>query len=71
MERTKGLKRGLKAATTAVFLAAALLSTGCGQNALVNPLTDQAQGQSVVNTAGQELKPAGHELKPAGHEVKP
>jgi len=65
MERTKGRSKGLKATAAAVFFAAALLSTGCGQNALMNPLTDQsAQGQSAQNTAGQEVKPAGQEVKP-------
>ena len=37
MERTKDLKSGLKAATLVVFFAAALLSTGCSSNALMNP----------------------------------
>jgi hypothetical protein len=38
MERTNGLKRGLKAAAITILLATSMLSTGCGQNALMNPV---------------------------------
>jgi hypothetical protein len=65
MERTKTLKSGLRTATAVVFLAAAILSTGCSGNALLNPQTDQsAQSASTANGAGNEMKPAGNEMKP-------
>ena len=65
MERTKDLKSGLKAATLVVFFAAALLSTGCSTNALMNPQPNlSAQGGTTANGAGNELRPAGGELRP-------
>ena len=65
MERTRGLKSGLKAAAVTVFFAAALLSTGCSSNALMNPQPDLgAQGSQTAHAAGNELRPAGGELRP-------
>jgi len=71
MERTNGMKKGLRMAAVSFFLFAALLSTGCGQNALMNPVPDSAQGDTIASPAGNEVKPAGNEVKPAGNEVKP
>jgi len=66
MERTRNLKSGLKAATVAVFFAAALLSTGCSNNALMNPQMSSAQSSGTAHAAGgNELNPAGgNELNP-------
>ncbi len=65
MKRSSDLRSGLRAAAAAVFFAAALLSTGCSNNALLNPQADQVvQGGQTANGAGHELDPAGHELDP-------
>jgi len=65
MKRSKDLRSGLRAATAAVFLAAALLSTGCSNNALMNPQPNlSAQGTSSASAAGNEAKPAGNDMKP-------
>ena len=64
MDRTKDLKSGLRAAVVVVFFAAALLSTGCSNNALMNPQPNLAQGGQTANGAGNELRPAGGELRP-------
>jgi hypothetical protein len=68
MERSKGTQSGLKRVMTAMFLAAALASTGCGQNALLNPTAGQVQaagtGSSSASTASHDLNPAGHEINP-------
>jgi len=64
MERTNGMKKGLRMAAVSFFLLAALLSTGCGQNALMNPVPDSSQGGAIANPAGNELNPAGNELNP-------
>jgi hypothetical protein len=71
MERTSGMKKGLRMAAVSFFLFAALLSTGCGQNALMNPIPDSAQSNSIASPAGDNLKPAGDNLKPAGDNLKP
>ena len=72
MERTNGMKKGLRMAAVSFFLFAALLSTGCGQNALMNPVPDSAQGgTTIASPAGNDLKPAGNDLKPAGNDLKP
>jgi len=66
MERTRNLKSGLKAAALAVFFAAALLSTGCSNNALMNPQVSSAHsGQSAQSLGGNELNPTG------GNEMNP
>ncbi len=65
MERSNGTKKGLRLVATTIFLAAALLSTGCGQNALMNPVSDPAQEQgAAINNAGTNLNPAGTNLNP-------
>jgi len=71
MERTNGMKKGLRMAAVSFFLLAALLSTGCGQNALMNPVTDSSQGGAIANPAGNDAKPAGNDAKPAGNDAKP
>jgi len=65
MERTRNLKNGLKAATMVVFFAAAVLSTGCSNNALMNPQPNMsAQGGQSAQSTGDNLKPTGDNLKP-------
>jgi len=65
MERTGNLKSGLKAATVAVFFAAALLSTGCSSNALMNPQPDlSAQGGQSAHSSGQPSNPSGQPSNP-------
>ena len=61
MERTKKLVSGLKVATVAVFLAAALLSTGCSNNALMNPqMPSSSQGvQTAQPVGGDQANPVG------------
>ena len=61
MERTKNLVSGLKAVTAAVFLAAALLSTGCSNNALMNPqMPSSSKGvQTAQTVGGTESNPTG------------
>jgi hypothetical protein len=72
MERTNGMKKGLRMAAVSFFLFAALLSTGCGQNALMNPIPDNAQGSSLVaNSGSQDPKPGSQDPKPAGQTTKP
>ena len=65
MERTKNLKSGLKAAAVAVFFAAALLSTGCSSNALMNPQPNlSAQGTQTALADGHPTNPSGHSTNP-------
>jgi len=67
MERSRNLKSGVKAVTVAVFFAAALLSTGCSNNALLNPQPDLSaqSSQTAQPTGGNELNPTGgNELNP-------
>jgi len=65
MERTKDLKSGLKAATLVVFFAAALLSTGCSSNALMNPQPElSAQGGTTAHSGGQHANPDGQHANP-------
>ena len=64
MERTRNLKSGLKAATVAVFFAAALLSTGCSNNALMNPQMNSASGTQTVHAGGQHSNPDGQHSNP-------
>jgi hypothetical protein len=68
MERSKEIQSGLKKMATVLFLAAALASTGCGQNALLNPTADQVQ---AAGTGSSSASTASHELNPASHEVNP
>jgi len=64
MERTGGMAKGLRLAATTIFLAAALISTGCSENALLNPVNDSAQGDTIANPAGHDANPAGHDSNP-------
>jgi hypothetical protein len=66
MERSKGAVKGLKVVATSIFLLAALLSTGCGQNALMNPMSsNSAQGEAVtINQGGQTSHPGGQVSHP-------
>ena len=65
MERTNGIQNAVKKAAAVLFLAAAMASTGCGQNALMNPTAAQVSaGSSSYNAAGHEANPAGHEVNP-------
>jgi hypothetical protein len=65
MERTSGMKKGLRMVVTSLFLMAALASTGCTGNTLMGPSTDTAQDSGVVaNQAGHGSNPAGHGSNP-------
>ena len=66
MERTKGVQNGAKALLTAMFLAAALASTGCGQNALLNPTSDQLSGgtSQTANKTTENVNPVSENLNP-------
>ena len=64
MERTRSLKSGLKAAAVAMLFAAALLSTGCSSNALMNPQPNLAQGGSAAQSSGQHANPDGQHSNP-------
>jgi hypothetical protein len=62
MERTNGLQNSMKKAAAMLFLAAAMASTGCGQNALLNPTSAQVDGagqasQQTSQLGGQVSKP--------------
>ena len=66
MERTKGSTQGLKKVVAMLALMAAMASTGCGQNALMNPTSemvaaggDSNQAKPVVDQGGQGLNPSG------------
>ena len=64
MERTRNLRSGLKAATVAVFFAAALLSTGCSNNALMNPQMSSANSGQTAHAGGQPSLPGGQPSLP-------
>jgi hypothetical protein len=49
-----------------MFLAAALASTGCGQNALLNPTADQVQ---AADSGSASL--SGHTMQPSGGTMHP
>jgi outer membrane lipoprotein-sorting protein len=71
MERTNGIQSGMKKAAMVMFLVAAMASTGCSQNALLNPTPDQFAGEtdgastakalseSSTDTGGQTSHPGG------------
>ena len=77
MERTNGLKRGLKAAAITILLATSMLSTGCGQNALMNPVGQTEVGGSAttanhdVNSANHDVNAADHDVNAANHDLTP
>jgi len=71
MERTKGSTQGIKKAAVMLALMAAMASTGCGQNALLNPTADQiaaggggANQAKVVDQGGQTMLPGGQPMLP-------
>lgn len=66
MGRSRGIQNGLKKVVALVFLTAALASTGCGQNALLNPTADQVEA-----VGGDSANQAGHSFNPAGHSANP
>jgi outer membrane murein-binding lipoprotein Lpp len=70
MERTNGLKRGLKAAAITILLATSMLSTGCGQNALMNPVSQTEVGGSGA-TANHDVNAANHDVNAANHDLTP
>lgn len=72
MERSKRIQSGLKKAATVLFLAAALASTGCGQNALLNPTPQQVQaaGSGSFNGAGKDMNPTSADPNLASSQVK-
>ena len=70
MERTSGLKKGLKAAAITILLATSMLSTGCGQNALMNPVSAVEVG-SGGPSANHDMNPANHDMNPANHDMNP
>jgi hypothetical protein len=65
MERTSGRTQGLKKAVAVLALMAAMASTGCGQNALLNPTSDQISANGDSNQA-KNLDSGGQGLNPAG-----
>jgi len=65
MERTSGRTQGLKKAVAVLALMAAMASTGCGQNALLNPTSDQISAGGESNQA-KNLDSGGQGLNPAG-----
>ena len=65
MERTSAVKQGLRVVATSVFLVAALLTTGCGENSLMNPVGDQVQDGGSVNAAKNDVQPAKNDTQPA------
>jgi len=71
MERNGGMKKGLKLAAVSFFLMAALLSTGCSSNMLMNPVSNtQGQG-TVANQGGQISNPGGQISHPGGQISNP
>ena len=72
MERSRGMEEGLRLVAMCVFLMAALLSTGCGENALMNPVSESSQAQMAsANSAGHDVNPAKKSEDSAGHELNP
>lgn len=62
MERTNEIQNAMKKAAAVLFLTAAIASTGCGQNALLNPTAAQVAGagqasQQTSQLGGQPSKP--------------
>lgn len=69
MERMNGLKRGLKAAAITILLATSMLSTGCGQNALMNPVGQTEVGGA--SAANHDVNAANHDVNAANHDLTP
>ena len=65
MERRNGTTQGIKKVVAVLALMAAMASTGCGENALLNPTSDVIAAGGESNQAknpdsgGQGLNPAG------------
>ena len=70
MERTNGSIQGLKKVVAMVALMAAMASTGCGQNALMNPTSDQISAGGEANQA-KSLDLGSHDPNPAAHDPNP
>jgi len=68
MERSRGIQKEWKKVVTAMALAAALASTGCSGNALLNPTADHVQ---AAGSGGGSASTAGHNANPSGHNVNP
>ena len=49
MERSRGTKTGLKLMAAGLALVAAMATTGCGQNALLNPTADQIAASQTAD----------------------
>lgn len=72
MERKNGRTQGLKKVVATLALMAAMASTGCGENALLNPTADQISAGSdangakgvVVDHGGQTMLPGGQPMLP-------
>jgi hypothetical protein len=58
------VKQGLKLVATSIFLVAALLTTGCGENALMNPVGETVDSSGTVNAGGQVAHPGGQVAHP-------
>ena len=71
MERTKGSTQGLKKAAVMLALMAAMASTGCGQNALLNPTADQIAAGGGASLAKSTVDSGMHDPNPAMHDPNP
>jgi outer membrane murein-binding lipoprotein Lpp len=71
MEKSSAVKQGLRLVATSVFLAAALLTTGCGDNALMNPVGDTVQDGGTVNAARTDVNAARTDVNAARTDVNP
>ena len=71
MEKSSAVKQGLRLVATSVFLAAALLTTGCGDNALMNPVGETVQSGATVNAARNDAQPAKNDAQPAKNDAQP
>jgi len=68
MERSSAVKQGLRVVLTSVFLAAALLTTGCGDNALMNPLSETVQDGGSLNAAKNDFNAAKNDFNAAKND---
>ncbi len=70
MERTNGSIQGVKKVAVLLALMAAMASTGCGQNALLNPTSDQVTSSGDANLA-KSIDSGSHDPNPAMHDPNP
>ena len=70
MERTHGTTQGLKKVVAVLALMAAMASTGCGENALLNPTSDQISAGGDSNQA-KGIVSGSHDPNPASHDPNP